>query len=239
MYGTRARIGYTSPPMVTEVFPYEFYKMAPAGVTLMLTTLTLVTRSKEEVIESFEKSLDAARKMATAGATVVMLGGNPISLTHGGSDLQGFQNKMSKEIGIPVLTSTMAQTKALKLLGSRKVAVAHPYESIHNDRMAQSIKEFGFEPCGTLACDYSMIELGSVPKDMALKLARRLKAENPEADTIHFGSAHWATAHVIDQVERELGVSVMTSQQAIFWDAIRTAGIRDKIPGYGRLLSDF
>lgn len=34
MYGHRARIGYTSPPIVTEVFPYEFYKMAPPGVTL-------------------------------------------------------------------------------------------------------------------------------------------------------------------------------------------------------------
>ena len=64
MYGNRARIGYTSPPMITEVFPYEFYKMAPAGVTLMLTTLTLVTRSKDEVAKSFEMSLDAARKMA-------------------------------------------------------------------------------------------------------------------------------------------------------------------------------
>lgn len=239
MYGYRARIGYTSPPMITEVFPYEFYKMAPEGVTLMLTTLTLVTRSKEEVVQSFELSLDAARKMAKAGATVVMLGGNPISLAHGGSDLQGFQDKMSKEIGVPVLTSTMAQTKALRLLGSKKVAVAHPYESLHNERMAKSIAEFGFEPCGTLACDYSMIELGTVPKDMALKLARQLKKENPEADTIHFGSAHWATAHVLDQVERELGVSVMSSQQAIFWDAIRTAGIKDKIQGFGRLLSEF
>jgi hypothetical protein len=38
VYGSRARIGYTSPPLVTEVFPYEFYKMAPPGVTLALTT---------------------------------------------------------------------------------------------------------------------------------------------------------------------------------------------------------
>jgi maleate cis-trans isomerase len=225
--------------MVTEVFPYEFYKMAPEGVTLMITTLTLTTRSKDEVARSFELSLEAARQMAKAGATVVMLGGNPISLAHGGSDLQGFQDKMSKEIGVPVLTSTMAQTKALRLLGSKKVAVAHPYESHQNERMAKSIVEFGFEPCGTLACDYSLLQLGSVPKDMALKLARRLKAENPDADTIHFGSAHWATAHVLDQVERELGVSVMSSQQAIFWDAIRTAGIKDRIPGYGRLLNEF
>ena len=28
MYGHRARIGYTSPPVLTEVFPYEFYRTA-------------------------------------------------------------------------------------------------------------------------------------------------------------------------------------------------------------------
>lgn len=239
MYGHRARIGYTSPPLITEVFAYEFYKMALEGVTLMLTTLALTTRSKEEVDRSFEMSIEAARKMAKAGASVVMLGGNPISLIHGGSDLAAFEDKMSRDVGVPVTTSTTAQTKALRLLGSRKVATAHPYESAHNDRMAKSIEAFGFEPCGTLACDYNFLGLGSVPKDMALTLARRLKAENPEADTIHFGSAHWATAHVLDQVERELGVLVMSSQQAIFWHAIRTAGINDKIPGYGRLLREF
>jgi maleate isomerase len=74
---------------------------------------------------------------------------------------------------------------------------------------------------------------------MALTLARRIKAENPAADTVHLASAHWATAHAIDQIECELAVSVMTSQQAIFWNAIRSAGIADKIPGYGRLLREF
>ncbi len=29
IYGHRARIGYTSPPFTTEVFPYEFYKIVP------------------------------------------------------------------------------------------------------------------------------------------------------------------------------------------------------------------
>jgi maleate cis-trans isomerase len=239
MYGTRARIGYTSPPLITEVFAYEFYKMAPEGVTLMLTTLALTTRSKEEVDKSFEMSLDAARKMAKAGASVVMLGGNPINLKHGGGDLQDFQDKLSKEIGVPVLTSHVAQKKALKVLGSRKVATVHPYESLHNERHDRQVEEFGCEPCGTVACDHSLVGLGSVSKDMALALARKLKNEHPEADTIHLASAHWATADAIDRIERELEVSVMTSQQAIFWNAIRTAGIEDKIPGYGRLLREF
>ena len=39
IYGSRARIGYTSPPLLTEVFAYDFYRLAPPGVTLVLTTL--------------------------------------------------------------------------------------------------------------------------------------------------------------------------------------------------------
>lgn len=239
MYGSRARIGYTCPPQIAEVFPYEFYKMAPEGVTLMITTLALTTRSKQEVDKSFQMSLEAARTMAKSGASVVMLGGNPINLVHGGADLREFQEALSKQVGVPVLTSHIAQRDALRRLRSRKVATVHPYESAHNDRHDRQMREFGCEPCGTIACDHNFLSLGSVPKELALTLARRIKAEHPEADTIHFASAHWATAHAIETVERELGVSVMTSQQAIFWNAVRTAGIDDKIPGYGRLLSDF
>src|SRR5262245_10874346 len=40
IYGSRARIGYTCPPLCAEVFPYEFYKLVPAGVTLVITALT-------------------------------------------------------------------------------------------------------------------------------------------------------------------------------------------------------
>ena len=39
MYGHRARIGYTSPPLTTEIFPYEFYKIVPDGVTRPIAEL--------------------------------------------------------------------------------------------------------------------------------------------------------------------------------------------------------
>src|SRR5262249_20266873 len=45
IYGHRARIGYPCPPLSAEVFPYEFYKLVPAGVTLVITTLTVIERS--------------------------------------------------------------------------------------------------------------------------------------------------------------------------------------------------
>jgi maleate cis-trans isomerase len=239
IYGQRARIGYTCPPLIAEVFAYEFYKMAPPGVSLMLTTLSLTVRSEQEVNQSFDLSLAAARKMAAAGASVVVLGGYPINIAHGGGDLASFQAEMSRDIGVPIVASAIAQGKALKALGSRKVGTVHPYEAEHDERHHRQMRKFGVESVGVVACDMSLMDLGRVPMEKAPELARKLKVEHPDIDTIHFASAHWATAHCLDQVERELGVSVMSSQQAIFWDAIRTAGIKDPIPGYGRLLREF
>jgi maleate isomerase len=239
IYGHRARIGYTSPPLVTEVFPYEFYKIAPPGVTLIITTLAITTRSPEEVEKSYQTSLTAARAMAKAGAALVMLGGNPINLSRGLKNLDEITSEMEREIGIPVLTSSQSQIKALQLLGSRKVATVHPYEPEHNPRHEKAIREFGFEPAGVIAVGGSFSDLGSIPDETALTLARRIKQEHPEADTIHFASAHWATAGAIDTIERELGVSVMTSHQAITWACLRRAGIADKIAGFGRLLREF
>jgi maleate isomerase len=238
VYGQRARIGYTCPPLIAEVFAYEFYKMAPPGVTLMLTTLALTVRSKEEVDKSFDMSLEAARAMAKAGASVVVLGGLPINRAHGGQDLASFQQDLTRDLGIPVVLSAVAQRKALQALGARKVGTVHPYEAAHDARHAEQIKGLGCEPHGVIACDMSLLDLGRVPMEMAPTLARRLKRDNPEIDTIHFASAHWATAHCLEAVEAEHGVSVMSSQQAIFWDALRSAGLRDPIPFYGKLLRE-
>jgi maleate isomerase len=66
-----------------------------------------------------------------------------------------------------------------------------------------------------------------------------LKRRFPEADCLHFASAHWPTAFAIEPVERELGVDVMASGQAVIWKSLRAAGVDDRIEGFGRLFRDF
>jgi maleate isomerase len=237
--GSRARIGYCSPPFVTETFPLEFYMMVPDGVTLLITTLEIRTRTKEEVAASHARSLAAAKYMADAGADVVVLGGNPINQSLGMENIADVTDALAKEIGTKVITSTEAQREALHLLGAKKVAQVFCYEESEKERHANSMRNLGFEPTGVVACGSDFQNIGRLDGALALTLSRQVKEENPDADTIHLGSAHWATAHAIDQIEQELGVSVMTSQQAIVWKALRTAGITEPIEGFGRLLREF
>jgi len=243
MYGYRARIGYCSPPFVTEGFCYEFYQMAPKGVTLMITTLAVTSltsaSTKDQMAQSHAKSQEAAKAMARAGADVVVLGGNPINQSRGVENLDAICNELAQEIGTKVVTSTHAQMHALRALGARKVATVQPFVAETNQGHEAAMCNLGVEPAGIVACGYTVEDLGRVPGELALTLARQVKREHPEADTIHHSCAHWATAHAIEQIERELNVNVMTSQQAILWKALRTAGINDKIEGYGRLLREF
>jgi maleate cis-trans isomerase len=210
MLGQRARIGYCSPPFVTETFPYEFYMMVPDGVTLMITTLEIRTRTKEEVTASHARSLVAAKYMADAGADVVVLGGNPINQTLGVENLSEVSDGLAKEIGTKVVTSTQAQMEALQTLDAQKVAQVYCYEDAENERHANSMRNMGCEPAGVLSCGSDFQNIGRVDGNLAL-----------------------------DQIEQELDVSVMTSQQAIVWKALRTAGITEPIKGFGRLLREF
>jgi maleate cis-trans isomerase len=243
VYGYRARIGYCSPPLVTETFCYEFYKMAPPGVTVMITTLAVTSLTSAEtgqqVNDSFSKSLLAAKAMARAGADLVVLGGNPINQSRGVETLDRLCSELSQEIGAKVFTSAHAQMHALKALGAKKVATVQPFTDELIAEHEQSMRNLGCESAGVISCGYTVETLGSVPGELALTLSRQIKSKHPEADTIHPSCAHWATAHAIEQIEQELKVNVMTSQQAILWKALRTAGIEDHVQGYGRLLREF
>ena len=102
MYGHRARIGYTSPPLTTEVFPYEFYQIVPEGVTLVVTSLAIVVRSKDEVDQSYDISMRAAREMAAAGCDIIVLGGVPINLSRGTKNAEQMISDLEAELKVKV-----------------------------------------------------------------------------------------------------------------------------------------
>lgn len=238
-YGYRARIGYTSPPLTSEVFPYEFYKVVPDGVSLVITTLAITVRSDSEVSESYDISMKAAQQMAEAGCDMIVLGGVPINLSRGAENAEAMIGELEAELGVPVATSASAQKKAFALLGCRKLVVAHPYKAEDNSRFDDYAEKFGATVLGTRAFGSDFNKIGAIPDDAARDMARELMAAHPDADTIMFPSPHWPVIGAIAPLEEEFGVTVMSSIQAILWEGLRRAGIADPIAGYGRLLRDY
>ncbi len=238
--GYRARIGYTVAAVTTEVYPIDWYRVVPDGVSLMMITLPLGTRSKEDVEKCYQISIDAAKTMAKAGANLVVLGGLPINISKGEGTVEDLMGNLSREIGVRVSSSAAAQVAAFKCLGSKKVVTVHPFLPDQNPRHERTMREFfGLTPVGEYAGGSSLIALGMLPPARALEWGRAAIKAHPDADTIYFGCPHWSVIDAIAPLEQEFGVSVMTSLQAIAWHSMRLAGVDDRVQGYGRLLSEF
>jgi maleate isomerase len=238
-YGHRARIGYTCPPLSAEVFPYEFYKLVPDGVTLVITTLTVIERSQSEVDQAYEMSMRAARELAAAGVDVVFLGGVPVNLSRGDRNARGVLATLAAELGVKVSSSVAAQEKAAKVLGCRKIVVAHPYAAKEGARLIADAQRYGCEVLGAMGFGKVISEFGCIPVTAALDMGRALMRQYPDADAIFLPSPHWPVIEAIEPLEREFGVTVMAASHACVWDALRLAGVDDRIAGYGRLLRDF
>jgi len=237
--GHRARIGYTSPPLTAEVFPYEFYKIVPDGVTLVITTLAVTELNQAELDQSHAISLKAARAMAAAGVDIVVFGGVPINLRSGAGDGARMVATLETELGVKVSTSAWCQEKAAHTLQCRKVIVVHPYDASQHARQSGYAVKFGCEVVAVGGVGATLPMFGSVPRDAACELARKLIRQHPEADSILFPSPHWPATEAIEPLEREFGVNVVTAGQAAIWDALRRVGVHDRIEGYGRLLREF
>ena len=233
MYGYRARIGYTSPPFLTETFPCEFYRMAPEGVTLVLTTLAIRRLTEDETARSVAMTLEAAREMGRAGVDAIVFGGVPLNLSMGDDGLAEAMRAMAAETGIPVTSSLTAQIEALRAVGARRIALLHPFAEGGFD--SSYVARNGFDLAGTRAAGRTVAELATVAEDEIRDHARALRRDFPDADTLYIPAPHWAVAEAIEPLEAELGVTVIAAIQAIVWQALRLAGVDDRIAGYGRL----
>jgi maleate isomerase len=235
MYGHRARIGYTAPPIFIETFPYEFYRMAPPGVTLCLTTLTFLNGTAEEYRSSFDASLVAAQSMANAGVDLVVLGGaTPLEAVLSLDQVDKLIADTQARCGVPITTAVTAQVNALRTLGARKIATVLP----GNENRSERLEFYGFEPVGVRMAGRVYHEFGGVSVEEPAEHGRAIIREHSEADTLFFPAAHWPAAGAIETLERELGINVISSAQAIVWHALRMAGIKDRVDGYGRLLRE-
>lgn len=237
MYGYRARIGYTSPPYLTEAFPYEFYKVVPEGVTLVLTTLAVKQMAESDVARSVEMTLEAAREMGRANVDIVVFGGVPVNLSLGYDGLEETVRKTEKEIGVPVTSSLTAQVNALRAVGAAKLVLVHPFsdpEGFH----AEYVAHYGFQLLGLKGAGKTVADLGTTSEDEVKRMAEALFREHPDADTVYL-PAPWGSIGIVEPLERDLGVNVITATQAIIWEALRRCGVTDRINGYGRLLREY
>jgi maleate cis-trans isomerase len=146
---------------------------------------------------------------------------------------------LTQKYGVPVSSSSMAQKRALRAVGARKVGTINPAVPRKIGDSASGSLEDGMQLLGRKHANARLQEYNRIPPSTALELGRELLREQPDIDTLIYGCPHWATIESIEPLEQEFGVNVVTALQAIIWEGMRLSNVGDKVKGYGRLFREF
>ena len=77
------------------------------------------------------------------------------------------------------------------------------------------------------------VEFGKVTPEYWIQFAEEINHDEAEAIFLSCGGIR--STEVIDEIEKQVGKPVITSNQAQFWSCLRRAGVKDNLKGFGRL----
>jgi len=222
-------------PSSNTTMESEFWRMASGLATVHTTRIRLEKITIDELEEMEEQMLEAAVRLADAEVDVIGYGCTSGSLLKGKDHAGEIERKVTEKTGIPSVATARAVIDALSELRIKKLCVATPYieeiNELEKDFLEQNkvdvlnIKGSGIE---------QNTEVGNKNPNVAYELAKEIYVS--EAEGVFISCTNFRTIEVIDKLEKELGVPVVSSNTATLWAMMMKAGTVRKLEGYGRLL---
>lgn len=235
-YGWRRRIGMLLPSVNRAAEP-EVSALMPEGVSLHTTRLKLTGSSREDLLAMTEKVEEGAALLGDAGVDLIVFHCTAVStfdLTMEGC----LKERIEKASGKPATATSAALISAFRKLEARKIVLISPYIKATNEREIAFLGHHQITVLHDIGLEISEgSRMGLVDPGEWYRTAMANRRD--ETDAYFLSCTAIRTAPIIEALESDLGKPVVTSNQAMAWHCLRTAGIRDSIPGYGTLLSRF
>jgi maleate isomerase len=245
-WGFRARLGILVPHAAIGS-ESELAAKAPAGVSIHATRVPLgvmragglmdPTIALEPVRAFVDPPLvdDAAELLAAAPLHAIGFAFTSSSYVRGAGDDEDLRRRLEvRTRGIPGAISSVSAVLGLRALGARRIALVDP-------------PWFSAE-LTTLGVDYFTGQGFTIVQAASAQVPSEQRAINPgqlfewirqqvpaEAEAIYIGGNGLRAVGIIQALEEDLRIPVLTANQVLFWHLLHLAGTHASVTGYGRL----
>jgi maleate cis-trans isomerase len=238
MKGWRARIGFLVPPGNPTLEP-EMMELAPEGVSLHFTRMHAEgpagthSGQEERNLSQLASVPDCVKLLAMVSPKVIAMAHTATSYTLGQSREAELVAQMEALGGAPFITAFGSVLAAFSHMGVRRIAYGTPYSADMTSRGRQHLE----------TCGLTVVSSGSLPNvrniyeessERAYALGRQV--DHASADVIFLSGVGMPTLDALQALEEDTGKPVISAASAMMWHALRTAGVRASIKGYGQLL---
>ncbi|MFN0301907.1 MAG: hypothetical protein ACKVQU_16325 [Burkholderiales bacterium] len=221
-------------PSWNTVMEYEFQRMAGESASVHSQRIRHTADTEENLVWMSTQAPAAAELVSHAKVNAICYGCTGSGFLKTPAEDLELAADLEKRTGIPSVTSSASIVQALKALKVKRVSVASPYEPWMNEKLRIYIEAAGFQivamkGLGTQA--HGSISTAIV-KGLAMEVLR------PETEAIFISCSNFRTLDIIEELERETGRPVITSNQAAMWGTLRRIKDRTVVDGAGRLFRD-
>jgi maleate isomerase len=232
--GSLARIGVLTPDD-DPVPESEMRTMAPAGVSIHASR---VLWNGDPRSLSFAEGADrAARLLTRLKLRLILYAFTASSYVLGEQDDDHLRARIEQATGgIKVLFTCPAAVEALRLMGARNLTLIHPpwFAETLNVKGKQYFEGRGF----VVLSSTSLAPARAFQEVPPAEVYEWTVAHTPsESDAVFIGGNGLRAIGAIRALEEHLRKRVLTANQVLFWQALRQAGVRASVEGYGRLFA--
>ena len=239
MKGWRARLGFLIPPGNPTVEP-EMTAMTPPGVSVHFSRLVArgpagTHHGQEERNRSQIEHIDeSAALLAMVKPSVIILAHTATSYTLGRGAEADLLKRLQGQYAVPFATAFGSVAAALGELGVKRIALGTPYSEAITLKGKAHLEQHGFEVVSHRRLE-NVVDIYEETAERAYQLGRAV--DSPNAQAVFLSGTGMPTIKILETLEQDLGKPAISANSAMMWHALRRAGVRHRVSGYGRLLT--
>lgn len=228
-------IGRIEPSMWFEGAWWQ--EMLPDDVRLAVLSLGVRRLVQADLERAHEQILEKVEQLDAEGVDVINVGGSPVVTLYGKAGHERLIEEIGQRTKRPFVTALQAELESIKAVGGSRVLIASPYPIAQTEKRVTVLAEEGIEVVAHSSLDIERNrEIAVLEPDVVARQAIDLAKANPEGDVIYMPCGSFPAVSVIDRIESETGVPVITCVQAQVHATLSRAGYDQPIQGYGQLL---
>ncbi|CAB3743745.1 Maleate isomerase [Paraburkholderia sediminicola] len=223
-------------PSVNTVAETWLHAVCPEGTSIHTARMLMPDALTPDAIEIMDRE-DAPRAVAqivSCRPSVIGYACVASSIVRGAAYDRHLEGELTAQSGRPCVTAMGAISRALRVLGVRRISLVSPYASALAELERRYLEALGLEVVEERHFSISSaFDLASPSPQQICKMA--LASDVPTSDGMLLSCMNFRAHEVIETIEAATQKPVVTAVQALLWNSLRAAGIEGDVYRGGSL----